>query len=121
LQYRCGGDGAAKTTNEYRKLLSSDTVTVTDPTSPARHPQLGEKRVGAALNDYACVGDAVGNWLSQPEVVKALHVESGAGKTGMKYTWGPSSYSGDLRPMYKRLIAKYRFLIYSGDTDACVP
>lgn len=35
--------------------------------------------------------------------------------------WGPTSASGDLRPLYKRLAQKYRMLIYSGDVDACVP
>ena len=29
--------------------------------------------------------------------------------------------SGDLRPLYAKLIPKYRMLIYSGDTDGCVP
>ena len=39
----------------------------------------------------------------------------------MGYTWGPSDFSGDLRPLYAELIQKYRMMIYSGDTDACVP
>ena len=28
---------------------------------------------------------------------------------------------GDLRPLYRKLVAKYRLLIYSGNVDACVP
>jgi len=115
----CGGDGMARTIRQYRELLSTNTVTVTDATSPARHPQLATKTVGGAVNDYPCTGDSVSQWLSQPAVAKALHVTPNLG--GMQYTWGPASYSGDLRPMYKRLIEKYRILIYSGDTDACVP
>ena len=39
----------------------------------------------------------------------------------MTYNWGPSAFSGDLRPLYKDLAASYRLLIYSGDTDGCVP
>jgi len=84
-------------------------------TSSIRHPQL----VGAALNDYPCGGDAVGKWLSQDSVVQALHVKSGL--SGMTYNWGPYNVSGDLRPLYKKLAQKYHLLIYSGDTDACVP
>ena len=34
---------------------------------------------------------------------------------------GPMEISGDLRPLYAKLIPKYRMLIYSGDTDGCVP
>eukprot|EP00662_Eupelagonemidae_sp_cell21_P044739 gene44739-42955_t len=39
----------------------------------------------------------------------------------MHYTWGPANVSGDLRPLYKKLAQKYRVMIYSGDTDGCVP
>merc|ERR1712031_36861 len=31
------------------------------------------------------------------------------------------SYSGNLLPLYAKLIQKYRMLIYSGDVDGCVP
>ena len=64
-------------------------------------PQLGSS---GAVNDYACSGDSVTQWLSQPSVQKALHVTPG--KSGMQYTWGPTEYSGDLRPVYKKLISK---------------
>jgi len=117
----CGGDTmvapqAERTFDEYQRLLSVNRVTVTDETSSSRHPQL----LGGAVNDYPCGGDrAVSAWLQNPAVAKALHVRSGT--RGMNYTWGPASVSGDLRPLYKRLASKYRMLIYSGDTDACVP
>jgi len=73
--------------------------------------------VGGALNDYTCGGQAaMSAWLANPAVVAALHVK--AGTAGMKY--GPRDRA-DLRPLYKTLAAKYRLLIFSGDTDMCVP
>ena len=49
----------------------------------------------------------------------ALHVKKGLG--GMRYKKGPMDFSGNLLPLYSTLMKKYRMLIYSGDTDACVP
>jgi hypothetical protein len=34
--------------------------------------------------------------------------------------YGPRQ-QGDLRPLYRQLASRYRVMIYSGDTDACVP
>jgi len=39
----------------------------------------------------------------------------------MRYNKGPMDFSGNLLPLYDKLLRKYRMLIYSGDTDACVP
>jgi carboxypeptidase C (cathepsin A) len=39
----------------------------------------------------------------------------------MRYNKGPMDFSGNLLPLYDTLLRKYRMLIYSGDTDACVP
>lgn len=104
----------------YAEKLGARRVEVDDATSPLVHPQLkSSKLVGGAVNDYACGGNAVSDWLSQDSVAKALHVKTGT--RGMNYTWGPDAFSGDLRPTYKDLIAKYRIMIYSGDTDACIP
>ena len=55
-------------------------------------------------------------WLSRDDVAAALHVKQGT--IGMRY--GPRDRA-DLRPLYKTLAAKYRLLIFSGDTDMCVP
>lgn len=121
----CGGEGNARTMQDYHKRLSQPSVVVDDDTSTLPHPQLGPSRtppgeVSGAVNDYACGGGAMAEqWLAQDSVAKALHVTPGKG--GMHYTWGPTNISGDLRPLYKRLAQKYRLLIYSGDTDACVP
>lgn len=111
----CAGD--TLTYEEKRTLAFSRKVAVTpDTPHSVSHPSL----FGGALNDYPCGGDAaVDKWLAQPDVVAALHVK--ANNIGMNYTWGPSDFSGDLRPLYKELAQKYRMLIYSGDTDACVP
>ena len=100
---------------EYQRKLSVDSVQVEGSGSAWPHPQLG-----GALNDYPCGGGRVSSeWLKIPEVAAALHVK--ADTVGMQYTWGPSNYSGDLRPLYKELADDYHMLIYSGDTDACVP
>jgi hypothetical protein len=46
----CGGDSATRTWDDWRRLLSSPTVVVTNPTSPARHPHVrlpcGKNSVG---------------------------------------------------------------------------
>ena len=60
-------------------------------------------------------------WLGQEDVAAALHVNLTMASKGMTYIWGPSEFSGDLRPLYAELLQKYRMMIYSGDTDACVP
>ena len=39
-------------------------------------------------------------WLAQPDVVKALHVNADGG--GMTYQKGPMELSGDLRPLYAK-------------------
>lgn len=69
-----------------------------------------------ALNDYTCGAEtAMDAWLAEPSVVDALHVK--AGTTGMTY----KKTATDLLPLYSELIEKYQILIYSGDSDACVP
>merc|ERR1711871_1235348 len=112
----CNGDTVGLTHEEVSARMSDHEVVVEDETLAAKHPQL----VNGAVNDYPCGGDAaVAAWLSQKEVADALHVKSGT--PGMTYNWGPYNISGDLRPLYHRLAQTYRIMIYSGDTDACVP
>lgn len=114
----CGTDTSLNTLEEYNQMMATDNITLPDDrvhqTLP--HPQL----LGGAVNDYACGGqNKAEQWLNQVEVAKALHVNPNT--KGMRYEKGPMEISGDLRPLYKRLIQKYRMLIYSGDTDGCVP
>jgi carboxypeptidase C (cathepsin A) len=54
-------------------------------------------------------------WLANPAVIEALHVK--ANTVGMQY----KKTATDLRPLYSTLINKHQILIYSGDTDGCVP
>ena len=108
---------------EIEETMASDTITIpakhANTLAAKRHPQL-ESKLGGALNDYPCGGESTASeWLAQPDVVKALHVKADGG--GMTYQKGPMEISGDLRPLYAKLIPKYRMLIYSGDTDGCVP
>eukprot|EP01052_Picozoa_sp_SAG31_P003158 SAG31_NODE_119_length_23948_cov_9.957105_5_plen_300_part_00 len=76
--------------------------------------------VGGALNDYSCGGfSAMSKWLAHPAVVKALHVNPAHPYPGA-VAYGPRM-AGDLRATYKSIAQKYKMMIYSGDTDACVP
>jgi len=69
-----------------------------------------------ALNDYQCGAEtAMDAWLAEPSVIAALHVK--ANTVGMQYT----KTAADVRPLYSSLINTYQMLIYSGDTDGCVP
>lgn len=43
-------------------------------------------------------------WLAQPDVVKALHVNADGG--GMTYKKGPMELSGDLRPLYAKCVVR---------------
>ena len=72
----------------------------------------------AALHDYECGGEtAMDAYLADPSVIAALHVK--AGTVGMQYT----KTATDLLPLYKDLVNRHpdNILIYSGDTDGCVP
>jgi hypothetical protein len=67
-----------------------------------------------ALNDFACGGqNAMSVWLDIPAVQTALHV-AGAPQERMRY----KKTAGDITDTYKKLLGKYRLLIYSGDVDA---
>lgn len=114
----CAGDTATppkkRLLRDWNRLLDVNEIEV-EGDAPPREPQLG-----AAVNDYPCGGDrAARQWLSTAEVAAALNVK--AGTPGMRYQKGPMSFSGNLLPLYAELMKKYRMLIYSGDTDACVP
>jgi len=112
----CADDQQSPVTlSHYNKWLSNRSIDLDNDFSHLPFPQLG-----GALNDYKCGGERASSaWLKQQNVANALHVKSGT--AGMHYDWGPASVSGDLRPLYKSLASKYRLMIYSGDTDGCVP
>eukprot|EP01052_Picozoa_sp_SAG31_P037279 SAG31_NODE_4791_length_2954_cov_2.206305_2_plen_259_part_00 len=62
--------------------------------------------------------DAYKVWSALPAVHSAWHVKPHSPSGNMQYTRAPA---GDLRPLYKTLASRYRMLIYSGDSDGCVP
>jgi hypothetical protein len=62
--------------------------------------------------------DAYKVWSALPAVHQAWHVKPHDATSDMQYTRAPA---GDLRSLYKTLAQKYRLLIYSGDSDGCVP
>lgn len=100
-----------KSFSEVRAALSANSVTV--DTFDSFKVSAGYTQ---ALNDYVCGAEtAMDAWLAEPSVIEALHVK--AGTTGMRY----DKTATDLLPLYSELINKYQMLIYSGDTDACVP
>jgi len=97
--------------HEVREEMAKELVTVDTAQSFSVNAGYGQ-----ALNDYTCGAEAAQNaWLANPKVVEALHVKSGT--AGMQY----KKTATDLRPLYAKLIKKYQVLIYSGDTDGCVP
>jgi serine carboxypeptidase-like clade 1 len=104
-------DSSFKTFADVRAQLSKSEVTV--ETHQSFSVSAGYSQ---ALNDYSCGAEtAMDAWLANPEVVSALHVK--AGTVGMQY----QKTATDLLPLYKDLISQYQVLIYSGDTDGCVP
>jgi len=94
-----------------REALSAHTVEVS--TADSFKVSAGYTQ---ALNDYTCGAEtAMDAWLGDASVVAALHVK--AGTVGMQY----QKTAADLLPLYRQLIDKHQMLIYSGDTDGCVP
>jgi len=111
----CGNDQVEPPTHAqiFEKLREKTFSISNHNDSFAIHPQLNG--VGG-LNGYPCGAETVmSEWLNIPAVMAALHVQ--ANNKGMQYT----KTAGNLLPLYAKLIAKYRILIYSGDVDACVP
>jgi carboxypeptidase C (cathepsin A) len=112
----CGQDerrrlSERKSLSEVRAALAQPTVSVETAQSFSRNAGYGQ-----ALNDYTCGAEtAMDAWLSNEEVVAALHVK--ANTPGMQY----KKTATTLLPLYKNLIEKHQILIYSGDTDGCVP
>jgi carboxypeptidase C (cathepsin A) len=115
----CGSD--TLTYAEMMQLMSQRSILVENAHEKGPHPQLADAlKPQGALNDYACgTSRAASAWLGQATVRQALHVN--ADTIGMHYNRGPASTSGDLRPLYRQLAQKYRIMIYSGDSDGCVP
>eukprot|EP01038_Epipyxis_sp_PR26KG_P009761 gene9761-13132_t len=104
-------DHKRKPFQAVREILSNPYVTVETSDSFSINAGYGE-----ALNDYTCGAEtAMDEWLANPSVVDALHVK--AGTVGMTY----KKTATDLLPLYSKLINKHQILIYSGDTDGCVP
>lgn len=118
------GDGSGGSTFAAVQEAMAATAVITEScTDASPHPQLtggavtASGRRLAALNDYACGSqEAAEAWLGQANVKAALHV---ADSVGQIYTKSPAA--GDLRELYKELIGWTRILIFSGDTDACIP
>jgi hypothetical protein len=116
--------------NQVYQIMDENTITVT----PKQSFTISAGYSGA-LNDYQCgyslscsslqdlphpsffpsAETAMDAWLAEPSVMEALHVQPNT--VGMKYT----KTAADVRPLYSQLIDSYQMLIYSGDTDGCVP
>jgi hypothetical protein len=113
----CGKDQRRRLTSRKPSLLSAfkemANPSITVETADSFRVTAGYT---GALNDYLCGAEtAMDAWLADPSVISALHVR---GDTyGMQY----DKTATDLRPLYAELINQYQVLIYSGDTDGCVP
>ena len=95
------------------ELMSAKTIRVETPESFTVSAGYSQ-----ALNGYECGGQtAMGQYLANAAVVEALNVK--ANTPGLTYTKTVT----DLLPLYKDLFNRHpnKILIYSGDTDACVP
>eukprot|EP01033_Poteriospumella_lacustris_P014052 gene14052-10043_t len=100
-----------KSLSEVRSVMAQSTVAVETAQSFSRNAGYGQ-----ALNDYTCGAEtAMDAWLANDAVIAALHVK--ANTAGMTY----KKTATDLLPLYSELINKHQILIYSGDTDGCVP
>jgi hypothetical protein len=83
--------------------------------------EAGGPTLGSTQN-WCGSDDASYTWQQRADVAAALHVKTGT--KGMQYIGGPGTMSGvaaDLRPVYKALALKYPLLIFSGQSDGCVP
>jgi hypothetical protein len=74
-----------------------------------------------SVQQWCGVDRSMMQWLSQPSVISALHVETpkGTETNNLKYTGGYRG--GDLRSLYKELALKYKLWIYNGQEDGCIP
>lgn len=119
----CGNDQRRRLSEgeaPVRKPLSAVNAEMSAPTVTVETEQSFTVSAGysAALHDYECGAEtAMDAYLADPSVVAALHVQ--AGTVGMQYT----KTATDLLPLYKSLVERHpdNILIYSGDTDGCVP
>jgi len=90
-------------------------------------PSKTSKRIARPGQQAACIEPNVfaGKWLGMSTVQQALHVTA-ANVTSWSVcndavNFGYDRSVGSLLPLYPTLIQNYRILVYSGDTDSCVP
>ena len=101
-----------------KPTLRGSSVNLGSPEPPLGVGSGARSRSGGALNDYGCGGMTVMyEWMNTPEVMAALHVQKNVNGA---VQYGPRQLA-DARPIYKMLAQKIDVMIYSGDTDACVP
>jgi hypothetical protein len=113
-----GGQTKKPSLREVYRQMGASTVRVSTDESFQVSPwsPLSPSSSEPPATDYECGSHhGMNAWLAEPSVVSALHVT--AGTVGMVY----QKTAGDLLPLYSELIDKYQILIYSGDTDACIP
>jgi len=84
----------------------------------ARNTKLRLDRNDEGGYTWSCGRDsAAEKWLERPDTIKALHLE-GIHGSPFNYSF---EFSPSVVPIYKDLVDRLRILIYSGDTDSCVP
>jgi hypothetical protein len=83
----------------------------------AAEPALG------SVQRWCGASNAMSAWLARNDTAAALNVRLPWGN-GLHYIGGPGTPTGvarDLRPLYKTLAQTLPLMIYSGESDGCVP
>ena len=90
---------------------------VVSASGDAAEPALG------SVQRWCGASNAMSAWLARNDTAAALNVRLPWGN-GLHYIGGPGTPTGvarDLRPLYKTLAQTLPLMIYSGESDGCVP
>ena len=109
--------------DQSRLLLASTMATVTTATAAVPIERVESEPFGPlGFQQKWCGARQVAQplWNSLPSVATAMHMKPFTGNA-LDYSVTRTGPGSDLRPLYKTLAEKYRLLIFSGDSDGCVP
>jgi len=115
--------------NDCPNLLATDRAPNGLANWISTHTKRGRKHLATprkiSTSDDCTSPELGGTWLDNPTVQKALHVTASnltdweICNDDLNEIYGRTVQS--LLPLYPTLLAQYKVLVYSGETDACVP